>query len=131
RDESRARWDVLVNWSLTTASSPTSVSFIPTSKRTRPENLFWRRPTDSVTTDQVKPLEFETFGGWTNETHEFLRSIIKGIAADNNSLFEKLWRQLRTKIAVNLARGEGEMILCLNERNKVGTAGQAASPAPR
>ena len=66
---------------------------------------------------QIKPLVFETFGGWTENIYEYLYNVVKGIAGADDYLFTKLWRKLRNRIGVTLARGEGELILRLNALN--------------
>ena len=66
---------------------------------------------------QIKSLVFETFGGWTEGTYEYLYNVVKGIAGTNDQLFTKLWRKLRNRIGVTLARGEGELLSRLNALN--------------
>ena len=80
-----------------------------------------------ITTSQIKPVVFETFGGWSPRTYDFLIEVTRGIALNDTYLFNKLWRRLRNRIAVTLARGEAEIILRLNAMNAV----SFSSPRPQ
>jgi hypothetical protein len=68
---------------------------------------------------QVVPLAFETTGAWSERTVEFLQSVIKSIAGEDNALFNKLWRLLRNWISITLAKGEGAILNWLKRSNHV------------
>jgi hypothetical protein len=64
-----------------------------------------------------QPLVFEVYGGWAQGTYEFLWAEVRAIAGDDARLFSRLWRDLRDRVAVALARGQGEVIRYFNFRN--------------
>lgn len=66
----------------------------------------------------IKPIVVETMGGMAVETFEFLREVVKTISLGNPALFARLWRELRSRIAVAVAKGHAEVILYLNSRDR-------------
>jgi hypothetical protein len=76
----------------------------------------------------VKPIVFETFGGWSRDTTTFLHDIVTTIAGGDAEIFAKAWRLLRNRIAVILAKGEAEVILALRSRNHVPIGLSMTSP---
>ena len=131
KDTSRARCDIMFskqNSGYKVFTDVTVVDVNVTNKyhATRPlyaalkaETAKFKRYCDNwdVTEAQIKPLVFETYGGYSTNTFEFLRETVRGIAGSNDALYGKLWRKLRGKIAVAIAKGEAELILRLNSIN--------------
>jgi hypothetical protein len=66
----------------------------------------------------VKPLIFETYGGWHDETKQFLREIVKSIAGEDNQLFATLWMDLRYRVATALGIGQAKIIMALNAKQR-------------
>ena len=69
--------------------------------------------------------DIETFGGWGRETEDTLKQIVSGIAGGNdNAVYSKLWSDLQYRIAVELAKGQGRLLLRLDRRMReaMGTA---------
>jgi len=71
-----------------------------------------------ITQSVIKPLVFETYGGWHDETKQFLREIVKSIAGEDNQLFATLWMDLRYRIATALAIGQAKIIMALNAKQR-------------
>jgi hypothetical protein len=60
----------------------------------------------------IEPLVFEVYGGYSDRTYEFLRSLVNTIAGNDNDLFPRLCQDLHDRIAVALAKGETIVIRC-------------------
>ena len=129
-DESRAKCDFMVTKRETNyhvfadicvvhPRMDASIASEPLSAAIAAEKAKFKRYCDNyhVQEAQIKPLVFETFGGWTPGTYEYLYNVIKGIAGEEDYLSSKLWRKLRNRIGVTLARGESELLLRLNVLN--------------
>lgn len=71
--------------------------------------------------DSVRPIVFETYGGWAEPTFSFLREMVRAIAGADDAVFRKLWRDLRFRLAVNLAKGQADVVHYINSREKAST----------
>jgi hypothetical protein len=77
--------------------------------------------------DRVKPLIFESTGGWDMRTVETLRRIVASIAKGSEKLMNRLWTNLQFNIAVTLARSQGKLLLRLDRRMKEALAGNTGT----
>ena len=68
--------------------------------------------------EQVKPLVFENFGGWAPETVDLLQQSLRAVRNGDDVIFSKLWRELRNRIAVTIAKGHAAVIHCHNARQR-------------
>ena len=64
-----------------------------------------------------QPLVFEVYGGWAERTYSFLWAQMQAVASGDAQLLSRVWKDLRDRIAVALARGQAELIQHYNFRN--------------
>jgi len=88
--------------------------------RTKKEKLKRERymPNYHLLEAQVVPLVFTTTGAWSEKTVEFLQPAVKKIARGDEMLFNRLWRTLRYRIAIAIAKGEGTILNWLRWKNQ-------------
>jgi len=70
-----------------------------------------------LNSSNFKPLVFDMYGGWHEDTKSFLKMIVE-VLLDVDGQFEKLWRELRNRVAVAIATGQGELLLALNAKQR-------------
>jgi hypothetical protein len=78
--------------------------------------------------ETVRPIVFETYGGWAEETFSFLREMTRAIAGADDAIFRKLWRDLRFRLAVNLAKGQAEVVHYINSRERAAVGAARGTP---
>jgi len=72
-----------------------------------------------LNSSNFKPLVFDTYGGWHEETESFLKMIVESITSKEvEGQFEKLWSELRNRVAVAIATGQGELLLAMNAKQR-------------
>ena len=81
-----------------------------TAKRAHQEKLDRYCKNWNTPVEDVHPLIFESFGGWAPQTYEELKLQMKAITGEDETLFAKVWRDLRSRIAVALAVGQAKII---------------------
>ncbi len=83
-----------------------------------------------IAAEDVKPLVFETYGGWAVETLTCLKQLITVISKNDDEVFGQLWRELRNRIAVALAKGHVSVIQTINSRQKTALGKRTAGIVP-
>jgi hypothetical protein len=71
----------------------------------------------SLTKEDVIPLVFDSYGGYASVTYKFLRQVMISISGNDFYLADRLFRNLRNRIAISLHSSQGELINYLNTRN--------------
>ena len=72
----------------------------------------------NIAKDDVKPLVFETYGGYAKCTFDFLKSMVQTIAKGEAKLIAKLMRALRERIAIALMTHHAYVIMWMNQREQ-------------
>jgi hypothetical protein len=91
-----------------------------------------------IDADRIKPLIFETMGGWEPRTVDTLRRIIAAISRGDERVRSSLWTKLQFSIATTLAKAHGKLLLRLDRRMRetlrntgtLPTTFSSALPAP-